>query len=120
MSTKDSGNPVIQSDLFVTIPDGETVSDAVDLLGTSLLGFITDNSLNATNFTFKAAEKLDGNYLTLKRMSDGNNVEAIVGANARYATNPADFSSIRFLKIVSNNPQAGADTVIKIVNRRLA
>ncbi len=118
MATKDF-QPVINFDLEAVIADGQTSSNAVDLLGTSVLGFITDAGLDGTAFTFTACDTQDGTYLPLRRMVDGNTVAAVLGASGYYATNPADFASVRFLKIVAATSQTGA-TTIKIVNRRLA
>jgi hypothetical protein len=53
-------------------------------------------------------------------MSDGTTLTAVVAVSGQYATNPADFASVRFLKIVSGTAQSGAATTIKLVNRRLA
>ena len=53
-------------------------------------------------------------------MSDGTDLTAVVATSGQYATNPADFASVRFLKIVSGTTQSGAATTIKLVNRRLA
>lgn len=119
MATQDF-QPVINFDLEVVIADGQTTSSAVDLLGTSLLGFITDAALDGTAFTFIVSDQLNGVYIPLKRMSDGAALTAVVGTSAQYATNPADFASVRFLKIISGTAQSGAATNIKLVNRRLA
>jgi len=120
MATKDSGNPVLNFDLQAVIADGATTSGAVDLIGTSILGFITDAALDGTAFTFTVSNELAGTYVPLKRMSDGTSLTAVVGTLGQYATNPADFASARFLKIVSGTAQSGAATTIKLVNRRLA
>jgi len=119
MATKDF-QPVINFDLEVVIADGATTSNAVDLLGTSLLALITDAALDGTDFTFAVSNNLNGTYVPLKRMPDGATLTTTVGTSAQYATNPADFSSVRFLKIVSGTAQSGAATTIKLVNRRLA
>jgi hypothetical protein len=119
MPTKDF-QPVINFDLTATILDSASTSDAVDLLGTSLLGFITDAALDGTAFTFTVSDELAGTYVPLRRMSDGMPLTAIVSTSGQYATNPADFASVRFLKIVSGTAQSGAATTVKLVNRRLA
>jgi len=119
MATKDF-QPVINFDLEVVIADGATTSNAIDLLGTSLLAFITDAALDGTAFTFTVSDELDGAYVPLRRMSDGTDLTAVVAVSGQYATNPADFASVRFLKIVSGAAQSGAATTIKLVNRRLA
>jgi len=119
MATKDF-QPVINFDLQVVIANGATTSNAVDLLGTSLLAFVTDAALNGTAFTFTVSNDLAGTYVPLKRMSDGTALTAVVAVSGQYATNPADFASVRFLKIVSGTAQSGAATTIKLVNRRLA
>lgn len=120
MATNDSGNPVLNFDLEVTIADGATTSNAKDLIGTSLLAFITDAALDGTAFTFIVSDELDGTYIPLRRMSDGAALTAVVATSGQYATNPADFASARFLRIVSGTAQSGAATTIKLVNRRLA
>jgi hypothetical protein len=119
MATKDF-QPVINFDLEVVIADAASTSSAVDLLGTSLLGFITDSALGGTAFTFTVSNELAGTYVPLRRMSDGTDLTAVVAVSGQYATNPADFASVRFLKIVSGTAQSGAATTIKLVNRRLA
>jgi len=119
MPTKDF-QPVLNFDLQAVIANGATTSNAVDLLGTSLLAFVTDAALNGTAFTFTVSDDLAGTYVPLKRMSDGATLTAVVAVSGQYATNPADFASVRFLKIVSGTAQSGAATTIKLVNRRLA
>ena len=112
--------PVLQKDLEVTILNGQTTSNAVDVMGTSILAFITDAALDGVAFTFLASDALEGTYLPLHRMIDGTIITAVVAASQHNATSPEDFMSVRFLKIVSGAAQSGANTVIKIVNRRLA
>jgi hypothetical protein len=119
MATKDF-QPVINFDLEVVIADGATTSNAVDVLGTSLLALITDAALDGTDFTFLASNELAGTYLPIHRMADGNIITAIVGTSRYTPTNSNDFASVRFLKIVSGTAQSGAATTIKLVNRRLA
>jgi hypothetical protein len=65
MATKDF-QPVINFDLEVVIANGATTSNAVDLLGTSLLAFVTDAALNGTAFTFTVSNDLAGTYVPLK------------------------------------------------------
>ena len=120
MATKDSGNPVLNFDLQAVIADGASTSGAVDLMGTSILAFITDAALDGTAFTFLACDELSGTYLPIHRLVDGSILTAIVGTSRYSPTNPADFASVRFLKIVSGTAQSGAATTIKLVNRRLA
>jgi hypothetical protein len=119
MATSDF-QPALNFDLSATILDGQTTSNAIDLAGTSILAFITDAALNGIAFTFLVSNEAGGTYLPLHRMIDGAIVTAIVDVSRYSATNPADFASARFLKIVSGTAQSGADTVITIVNRRLA
>jgi hypothetical protein len=119
MATQDF-QPVINFDLEVVIADGQATSNAVDLLGTSLLAFITDAALDGTAFTFTASDSLAGTYLPLRDMATGNALSALCSASGYYGTQPSDFASVRFLKIVSGTAQSGAATTIKIVNRRLS
>jgi hypothetical protein len=53
-------------------------------------------------------------------MVDGTIMTAVVAPSRRTPTNPFDFTSTRFLKLVSPVNQAGVDTTIGIVNRQVA
>lgn len=107
-------------DVQLTIADGERASNAVDVAGTTILAFITDSHLAATGFTFLVSNALTGTYVTLKDMATGNALAPLCGPSAQYATQPADFASVEYLKIEANAAQSGSDSVITLVTRTIA
>lgn len=107
-------------DIEVTIGVGQTTSNAVQVFGTTLLAFITPANLTAANFTFLVSDALDGTYIPLKDMNTGVALQSQAGTSSQYATQPADFASVGFLKFVGNTAQLTSDAVITLVTRTIA
>jgi hypothetical protein len=107
-------------DIQPVIAVGETTSDAVDVHGTSILAFITDVNLTGSSFTFLASDSFAGTYVPLKDMATGDPLTSFTGTSAQYATQPADFASVQYLKIVMNTNQLTTPTTITLVTRTLA
>ncbi|MFT6151407.1 MAG: hypothetical protein ACJAY9_000796 [Flavobacteriales bacterium] len=120
MSTESFQQPILSFDLSFTIAVGQNTSNAVDLIGTCLLALVTDANLTATSFTFLGCDTKNGAYLPMHKMVDGTIMTAVVAPSRRTPTNLSDFTSTRFLKLVSPVNQAGVDTTIGIVNRQVA
>lgn len=98
------------SDLTVTILDGQTESDGVQLGGTSLVAIDIPAGFDGTALTFQVSS--DGtNYKTYKRMSDGAAVAAVVGADAAYAAGYFDFGGYEWIKLVAGTSQTGDITI---------
>lgn len=108
----------LYSEVVATILDGETESNPVNLFGTSLLAIMTDSNLSGTSFTFKASNAIDGTYLELRNMLNGEPLTAIMSDSGFHATSPIDFAAVQFLKIVSNTTQSG-DTDLTLITRGL-
>lgn len=88
------------SDKTVTILDGETVSDAAYIHGTSLMAIDVPAGLEGTSLTFQVSS--DGTtYYQYKRMIDGAVVTAVIGANSSYAAGGFDFAGYNYLKLVT-------------------
>lgn len=100
----------------VTVANGQTDSDAIDLLGTTLVGAYLPASVEGTSLKFKAATAIDGTYLPVYG-TDGNEVAYTVGSSHYVPLDPAVFSGVRFLKIVLAS-QTGA-AVVTLATRRL-
>ena len=120
MATENFQQPILSTDLSFTISVGANTSNEVDFIGTCLLALVTDANLTGTSFTFLSSDTKNGVYLPIHRMTDGLIITAVLAPSRRSATNPFDFTSARFLKIVSNVNQSGVDTNIGISNRQIA
>lgn len=108
--------PRLNFDLSVTIAVGQTVSDAVDLCGTSLVGFITDANLTGTALTFQGSTTLAGTYVAIHNNSGA--ISRTVATSKYYNEASSDtFNATRFLKIVSGTIQATNPTVITLATK---
>jgi len=108
----------INSDLSVTIAVGQTVSNAVDLYGTALVGFITDANLTGTALTFQGSDLFAGTYKAIALLSTGVNIAGVVTTNKYYILGSTiDLSAVRFLKIVSGIAQLTNPTTITLITK---
>jgi hypothetical protein len=105
-------------DLNVTIAVGQTVSSAVDLYGTALVGFITDANLTGTALTFQGSDSLAGTYKAIALLSTGVNIAGVVTTSKYYILETTiNLSAVRFLKIVSGSAQSTNPTVITLITK---
>lgn len=117
MTNKAQFQPRVCSDTTVTILDGQTVSSAAYLEGTSLVAVNIPAGFDGTALTFQVSS--DGTtYYDYKKMLDGTAVVASVGANAAYATLSTDFSGYNYIKLVAGTSQTG-DITLTLVTRPL-
>lgn len=108
----------INLDLSVTISVGQTISNAVDLYGTALVGFITDANLTGTALTFQGSDSLAGTYKPIALLSTGVNIAGVVTTSKYYTLGTTiDLSAVRFLKIVSGLAQLTNATIITLVTK---
>ena len=115
MASKDY-NPKVNFDLSVTIAVGQTVSDAIDLYGTTLVGFNTDANLTGTALTFQSSTTLTGTYVPIHNNSGA--ISRTVTTSKNYNEASSDiFNATRFLKIVSGTIQATNPTVITLATK---
>jgi len=113
------GAPVISQALetrTVTIANGASLSDAVDLGGRKLVAIDMPASWTAASLTFQAS--VDGT--TFDDLYDGATERSLTVAASRYlAFNIADWVSVRFLKVRSGTAASavnqGGDRVITLV-----
>lgn len=99
---------------IVTIPSGQTTSNAIDLQGLNLVQIIMPSAFTGTAINFQSSFN-NGTYSTLY---DNSNIiiGITVNASRAYNINPIDFTGCRYFKIVSNGTEAG-DRVIGLVTR---
>lgn len=106
----------------ITIAKDASLSGAIDLKGSTCLGFICPAAIEATTVQlgFKASDSLAGTYTTVKR--DGTALKLTFAVND-YALmpNPGDLFGVRFLKIEAQTAvpaavtQATAARVFKVI-----
>ena len=94
-------------DITVVIADGATVSSVASLQGTSLVAIDIPAGFEGTAMTFQVSSD-NVTYYAYKRMFDGVDVAAVVGANAAYAADSGDFAGYSFIKLVAGTAQTGA------------
>lgn len=101
----------------LTISNGGTTSDVLELGGTILSGIIISTTLTGTELTFLAS--FDGtNYYTL-RDEAGNSVSLPISNGAGiYNLNEEQFVHINFVKVVSNASE-GAERTLTLIARPL-
>ncbi len=98
----------------LTIANGQTLSDAADLHGTSLVGFYMPAAWTAANITYKASQ----DNITFADIYDGSgNVKtSTVGASQFIPLDLSNFLGVRYLKLLSSASQ-GAARAITLVSR---
>ncbi|MDB2415442.1 hypothetical protein N9W34_06695 [Rickettsiales bacterium] len=110
---------IVTSDLSATIASSESLSDVIDLSGTTLSGYVMPASWTAADITFSVSA--DGTNFNDLYDQFGNEVNHTVDASRFIALLPSDFAGIRYLKIrsgTSGTPvNQGAERVITLVAR---
>lgn len=98
----------------VTISNGTTTSNAIDLQGLCLVQIQTPAALTGTAITFQSSN--DG--VTYQPLYNDSNTQLsiTVGTSRNYNIAPTDFAGCRFLKIVSNASE-GSDRAITLITR---
>lgn len=101
----------------VTIPEGGSVSDVVDLDGVHLVGIQMPATWDAANITFQASA--DGVTFADLYNQSGSEVTVDAAAGRFIALDPTLFAGIRFLKVRSGTAatpvnQAAARTLILV------
>lgn len=98
----------------VTISNGQTVSNAVDLKGQVIVQIIMPSAFTGTAITFQSSHN-DGTYQALYNSSN-TQLSITIGTSRTYNINPSDFAGCRYFKVVSGSAE-GAARVIGIVTR---
>lgn len=102
----------------VTLEIGETISYPLNTYGTSLVGMIVPSSFSGTELSIQGALTGSGPFYTMKN-SSGDAVSITISGAGYYALAPQDFTSLQFLKFVSNATQVSEDCIIQVVTRAI-
>lgn len=103
------------SDIKVTIANGQNESNEVDLRGTSLVGIDVPLFFTAPTISFEVSS--DGvNFLTYKRLFDGQPVIAKITGGGSYAADIFDFVAYDKIKIIISDVQP-TDFVLTLKTR---
>lgn len=97
-------------DASATIDNGATTSGAIDVGGMSLVGIKFPAAFTGTTVTFTMCDTLGGTYVPVYNASGA--VSYTIAQARYYAIAPADFSGIRYLKIVSGSAEGAARTLV--------
>ncbi len=98
----------------VTIANGATSSDAVNLNGFGMVALITPAALTSTAVTFTGSQ--DGvNFVPIYNTS-GTQLSITVSTSRYIEFVPGDFVGLNYLKLVGGTAEGG-DRVIQVVSR---
>jgi hypothetical protein len=109
---------VTTDDLDATIATGQTVSNAIDLQGTFLVGLIIPANFDGTQLQWEVSR--DGITFYEDYNAAGTRMTATVTPGKACSFSAQDFAMWRFIKLVSVTTQATTDTIIGLVTRPLA
>lgn len=99
-----------------TVPNGDTVSNAVDLEDGTFLGFTVPAALTGSSVSFSVS--LDGvTYVTMKDGA-GTTLTLSIGVDQYVPVDSGKFLGIRYIKLVCGSSQ-GAERVFQLATRNL-
>jgi len=99
--------PSTLSVVTTTIASGQTVSDAINLSGTTVVGISFPAALTSTSISFQSATAEGGLYQPVMDES-GANVSYIAEQGKYLTIHPAVLTGVRFLKIVAGTVEASS------------
>jgi hypothetical protein len=102
----------------VTLEIGETVSYPLNTYGTSLVGLIIPSTFSGTQLSIQGALSGSGTFYTMKN-SSGEDVSITINGAGYYALSPQDFTSLQFIKFVSDSTQVTQDCIIQVITRAI-
>lgn len=97
----------------VTIANGDTESNAIDLGELAIVGMQTPASMTGTAITFKASA--DNSTFVVVKKIDGSTYSMVTASSQYYVIPPADLAGIRYLKVVSGSAETGAKIISLMV-----
>lgn len=99
-----------------TIAVGGNRSEAIDLKGMNLAGFLLPSNFDGTTLKLEMSDALDGTYIPVH--ASGVEVSYTVAASKYIAVdNLAVTAGLRYIKLVTGSNQTTTDTVIKLALR---
>lgn len=107
--------PVITSNLSTIVADGDTVSSAVDLSGTTLAGILFPAEYDGASITLQASNSYSGSYVDVYDAA-GTAFTITAGASRMVMIEPSKVAGIQYMKIETNIAQTG-DTSFTLLTR---
>lgn len=109
------------TDIFqkqVTIADGQTTSDAINLEGSQLAGIIVPAGFDGTGLQLTASDKIDGTYVAVQASASSSSAFAITTTASRFIPldNLAITAALQFIKLVAGTSQTG-DIILTLLLR---
>ena len=100
----------------ITIADSTTVSNAVDLNGTKLVGIFVPSTFDGTAFTFTACDTVGGTYLAVQIDHTSSAAYTVTTTASRYVplANLDIPAGLRFIKIVTSSAQTTTNTIFTL------
>jgi hypothetical protein len=118
MPSSNEFQPVICRDKTATVAAGASLSGAVDLEGTQLVGIFVPSNFDGSDITITACDTLAGTYVTVQASIAASTAYTIVTTAGRYVPiSPVITAGLKFIKIATTTQQADTDTVFPLATR---
>jgi len=110
MTKTNQYSPIVAFDKSAIISTSGTISDEINLQGTTLCGLFIPSSMDGTELSFQVAFSSGGTFYDLR---DENNslVTAQITTGDYVSLNPSTFAGIQFIKIVSDVTETAERTI---------
>lgn len=93
----------------LVIANGQTVSSAIDIKNTTLVGMFVP-TFTGTTITFQASQALGGSYVNMVDGA-GNVISKTVASTQYLYLDPNIFAGVRFLQVTSGSAEGGTRTL---------
>jgi hypothetical protein len=103
----------------IVIATSTTVSPAVDLSGTQLVGIFVPATFEGTGITISASDTVDGTYVAVQTDHTSATAYPITTTASRYIPldNLAISEGLRYIKITTGTAQTTTDTVFTLATK---
>jgi hypothetical protein len=101
------------TDLLIDVSESATVSNALDMRGKTLVGLIMPAALTSTSITFTGSD----DNVTFRALTNtsGTALTVTVSASKHICIVPADFASVRWLKLIMGSSEGADRTIIAVM-----
>ena len=105
----------------IVIATSTTVSPAVDLYGTQLVGIFVPSTFDGTGITISASATIDGTFVAVQTDHTSSTAYPITTTASRYIPlgNLAIPTGLRFIKLTTGTVQATTDTVFTLATKAM-
>lgn len=105
----------------IVIATSTTVSPAIDLYGTQLVGIFIPSTFDGTALTFTASSAIDGTYVAVDVDNTSASAYTVTTSASKYVPlmGTQIFQGLRYIKIVTSSAQTTTDTTFTLATRPL-